>query len=120
MKNDMNKVELYYIIGENFEKNNCYSLAFENYYEGLSILSSYIRKEKLEDKIKIVSSKIFCKIFEKIIFCANEKLNLNLDITTMIKNNEDIYKLLNEIKVSNMMKNNKFKEIVIEKYEKSY
>ena len=120
MKNDMNKVELYYIIGENFEKNNCYSLAFENYYEGLSILSSYIRKEKLEDKIKIVSSKMFCKIFEKIIFCANEKLNLNLDITTMIKNNEDIYKLLNEIKVSNMMKNSKFKEIVIEKYEKSY
>lgn len=120
MKNDMNKVELYYIIGENFEKNNCYSLAFENYYEGLSILSSYIRKEKSEDKIKIVSSKIFCKIFEKIIFCANEKLNLNLDITTMIKNNEDIDKLLNEIKVSNMMKNNKFKEIVIEKYEKSY
>ncbi|MGL5648528.1 MAG: diguanylate cyclase [Clostridium sp.] len=119
-KEGMEKIDIYYLIAENYEKNRVYNLAFENYYEGLILLSNYIKKERLEDRRKILGSNSFYMFLEHFLYCANEKLKMGLEINTFIKTDLEIENFLEQMKVSKMIKNKKFKKVIMGKYEKIY
>ncbi|MGL4874104.1 MAG: diguanylate cyclase [Clostridium sp.] len=120
LKEGMEKIDMYYMIAENYEKNSVYNLAFENYYEGLILLSNYIRKERLQDRRKILSCSRFYMFLERFLYCANEKLDIGIHISTFMKTDLEIENFLEQMKVSKMMKNKNFKKIIMSKYEKIY
>ncbi|MGL4851009.1 MAG: diguanylate cyclase, partial [Clostridium sp.] len=120
LKEGMEKIDMYYMIAENYEKNSVYNLAFENYYEGLILLSNYIRKERLKDRRKILSCNRFYMLLERFLYCANEKLGIGIQISTFMKTDLEIENFLEQMKVSKMMKNDNFKKIIMDKYENIY
>lgn len=120
MPNRISKLEMFYLIAQNYEKTKRYALAFEHYYEGVIILSNYIKEERLEDRRKILQSGIFYIFLERFLYCANEKLNMGIQVNTFMHTELEIESFLEQVKVNKMIKNKKFKKVIMNKYEKTY
>lgn len=122
INNQETKADLYSIIGEKYNQLKCYVLAANYYYESIDLQIDIINSLPENDKIPYINNSGFLKTRKLFIECLNNLLKVNISFSKLerIENILQVNKILNELKLKNILSNQKIFELVQELYEKCY
>ena len=116
------KADLFTMIGKKYTELKCNELAMNYYYESISLYMDKINSLPENDKLLYVNNGEFLKTRNQFIKCLNMDLSVNIKFKNveLVKRNEEINEVLNELNLINILGNKSAFELMQNLYEKCY
>ena len=116
------KADIYAMIGEKYNEIKCNELAINYYYESIALHIDTINLLPENDKVLYVNNSEFLKTRKLFIKCLNNDLNIEIQLKKieLVKDNEEINYILNELDLTNILRNESIFNLMQNLYEKSY
>lgn len=113
---------VYCSIAEKYKSKKYNELAINYYYESISIFIDLINSLPEKDKLQYANNSMFLFVYNKFIEILEENIGekLNLKKLDYINNDFKINEFLDELKVSKLLLNKEFFEIIQEQYSNYY
>ncbi|MGN2369812.1 diguanylate cyclase [Clostridium cagae] len=121
-RNEEVKAMVYYSIAEKYKSKEYNELAINYYYESINIFINIINSLPEKDKMQYINNSMFLVIYNKFrkILVENIGIKLNLKKLDYIGVDFKINELLDELKISKLLLNKEFFEIMQEHYSNCY
>ncbi|EHJ01805.1 diguanylate cyclase with TPR repeats [Clostridium sp. DL-VIII] len=122
ISNQETKADLYAAVGKKYNELKCYDLAINYYYEAISLHMDVINSLPEYDKLSYINNSDLLKLRSLFARCLNYDLNMRMSFkeTHFIKNTEEINRILMELNLENILKNEEFFKLAQRLYEKCY
>ncbi|OOM73491.1 diguanylate cyclase [Clostridium sp. BL-8] len=122
ISNQETKADLYAAVGKKYNELKCYDLAINYYYEAISLHMDVINSLPEYDKLSYINNSDLLKLRSLFARCLNYDLNMRISFkeTHFIKNTEEISRILMELNLENILKNEEFFKLAQSLYEKCY
>lgn len=116
------KADIYNIIGKKYSELKCHVLAMNYYYESIVLHVDIINSLPQNDKLVYINNSRFLKTREQFIKCLNRDLNINIDFNNIksVKMNKDVYEVLEELNLKNILSNQSIFNLMQNLYEGFY
>ena len=116
------KRDMYAIIGEKYNEMECYQLAFNYYYESISLHVETLKELPVKEQLIYINNSNFFYVYRLLVECLNDKLKIRISFKDFnnIKNEDELNDILNEVNLNRLLKNQSIYSLTQELYEKLY
>ncbi|WP_315077612.1 diguanylate cyclase [uncultured Clostridium sp.] len=121
-RNQEVKAMVYFSIAEKYKSKKYNELAINYYYESINIFINIINSLPEKDKLQYINNSMFLVVYNKFRKTLEENIGEKLNLKKLDYINDDfkINELIDELKISKLLLNKKFFEIMQEHYSNRY
>ena len=116
------KRDLYAIIGEKYDEMECYQLAFNYYYEAISLHVETLKELPIKEQLIYINNSNFFYVYRLLVKCLNDKLKIRIGFKDFhnINNEDELIEILNEVKLNRLLRNQSVYKLTQDLYGKLY
>lgn len=116
------KTYLYTAVGIKYEDMESYYLAFNYYYEAITLHLEILRELPIKERLIYANKSDFLNVYRLLTRCLNDKLKIRMNFKHFdsINNENKLNDILNEFKLTRLLNNQSIYNFMQEFYEKLY